>query len=418
MLLRTRISLFATSAFVVICVCLAVAALQREQIINSRFAGEIINDRSTVWTRVIDRIALRMEAEVEVATNSPDLVDAIVSEDRNAIRQYADRIREQLSDAGISDRLDIVSASGSVLYSSLEDEFPTPSISPEIVAQAMADRETVSGLGNDRQRHIVVAVGVPLLVGQDPVAFAILGTDVGEAIAEMEIVTRSMVFFVNRRGRLLAGTAVDLWRELDDHIDLVDVNSLQTLELTDRVYSAIVLPQELDLGSLQAIVVSVRDITDVASQQQRLRNVMIAGTVIGLFIMVVLLNFYMAWAFAPLAAGINMLNALSQGNLSVRMDTRDARDEVGRIANALNLFRSKLIATDRLRQSRERQRGRQERFIRREMTELAATLDEEERAAVLEELQQVEDQVRERAAESENTLMREARRLERFRQGG
>ena len=414
MLLRTRISLFATAAFVVICVCLAVAALQREEIINARFAGEIINDRSTVWKRVIDKIALRMEARVEVVANSSDLVAAIDREDYNAIRQYGGRLHQQLASAGVSDRLDIVSASGSVLYSSLPNEFPTPAISPELVAQAMADQEVISGLGNDRQRHILVAVGLPLLAGRGVVGLAVLGTEISEAIAEMEIVTRSTVFFVNRRGRLLAGTAEDLWRELDDQIDLVDVNSLQTLELSDRVYSAIVLPQEVELGSLQAIVVSVRDITDVASQQQRLRNLMIVGTAVGLAIMVVLLNFYMAWAFAPLAVGINMLNALSRGNLSIRMDTGDVRDEVGRISNALNLFRSKLVAMDRLRQSRERQRGRQERFIRREMTELADTLDEEERAAVLEELQQVEDQVRERASESENTFVREAKSLEHF----
>ena len=94
-----------------------------------------------------------------------------------------------------------------------------------------------------------------------------------------------------------------------------------------------------------------------------------------------------------------MLNALSRGDLGVQIEDAGGRDEVGRIADAVNVFRAHLIAIDRFRGSRERQRSRQERFIRREMTQLADTLDEEERANVLEELEQLERQVHDEPGE-------------------
>ena len=412
MLLRTRISLFATLAFVVICVCLAFAALQREKIITTQYSGEIISDRSTVWDRVLDKLMQRMSSNFNVIEEYPDLPAAIARSDSAAIRRDAGAIVERLRDEGIADRLDIMSADGSLAYSSLSGVFQSSVVALESAREAMDQAATIIGVGNDRQRNIAIVAAIPLVFDGQVVGLGIYATDIQEAIAEMEQVTLSTVVVVNRRGRLLAGTAQDLWRELGDQSDLLDFNSLQTIEVSNRVYSVIVIPQVAELGSLVANLISVRDITEVAMQQRRLANLMIGGTAAALAVVVFLLNIYMAWAFAPLATGINMLNALSKGNLDVRTEAANNRDEIGRIANALNAFRSKLVAMDRFRQSRERQRGRQERFIRREMTELADTLDEEERVAVLDELQQIEDTVLGMAAATDTTFARHARGVE------
>ena len=414
MLLRTRISLIVTLAFVTICVGFVVAAIQREEVITERFAGEIVSDRSVVWDRVIDKIVQRMEVNAGVISENEALVSSVRMSDGEAIRRLADDVHENLSRAGIAGRLDLVATDGSLVYSSSSALFPTASVSEENIARSLADGEIISGLSNDQQRNIVVAVVVPLHDGQGIAGLGVLATGIHEAISEMENVTRSTVLLVNRRGRLLAGEAVDLWRFIQSHVDLLQSNSLQTLAVDDKVYSAILVPEESDLGTLRANLVSVRDVTDVAAQQRRLRDLMIWGTAVALAVVLILLNMYMSWVFAPLAAGINMLNALSRGNLGVRLENGGDRDEVGRIANALNIFRSRMVAMDRLRQSRERQRARQERFIRREMTSLADTLDDEERIAVLEELHNVEAMVQERAETAGNSFSQAAKSLDRF----
>ena len=415
MLLRTRISLFASLAFVVICVCLAFAALQRERIITTQYSGEIISDRSTVWDRVIEQSAQRMMSNFDVVDEYPELATALARSDHAAIQVHAGDMLERLREGGVADRLDIVSADGTLAYSSLSGVFQSAVVSSEPALETMGRGEPVLGVGNDLQRNLAIVAATPLFADERVVGLAVYSTDIHKAIAEMEEVTRSTVVVVNRRGRLLAGTAQDLWRDLAYSVDLLDFESLQNLEIGDRVYSVIVVPQAAELGSLVANLVSVRDVTEIAAQQRRLGNLMIGGTAAALAVVVVLLNVYMAWAFAPLAAGIGMLNALSSGNLNVRTEAANTRDEIGRIANALNVFRAKLVAMDRFRQSRERQRGRQERFIRREMNELAETLDEEEQAAVLDELQQIEDLVQRRATTTDNTFERAAKELEGIR---
>lgn len=412
MLLRTRISLFATLAFIVICAGFVFVSLQRELIITERFSGEIVSDRAAVWDRIVSNIVQHMKVNARVVQTNEDLIRSVREGDNSGAQQHAGAVFRNLADDGVIDRLDIVLPDGQLIYSSAEELFPSPAIAGNQITAAIAGDRIIGGISNDRERNIVVAVGVPFQDEVGVAGLAIYATDIEVAISELETVTRSTVVLVNRRGRLLAGTSVNLWHELDSAVDLLTADSLQTLPISDHVYSAIVVPQESRLGSLKANLVSIRDVTDVAMQQRRLRNLMVWGTVFALAVVLVLLNVYMSWAFAPLSAGIGMLNSLSRGKLDVRMETGVSRDEVGRIANALNLFRAKLVAMDRLRQSRERQRSRQERFIRREMTGLADTLDDEERSAVLGELEQLEATVQAIAEDTENSFSRAARSLD------
>lgn len=412
MLLRTRVSLFASIAFAVICVCLAFAALQRENIITERFAGEIINDRSTVWDRIIEKIVLRMTASVSLIEENAGLAEAVDSGDSGAIQRQANSVLEQLRSDQDADRFEILSKVGGLLYSSLSGVFLTSVVSDAQARDAMASGNIISGLGNDRQRNIAIAVGVPIRKNGEVVGIGVISTDIREAIAEMETVTRSTVLIVNRRGRLLAGSGQAIWTELQGLVDLLLPDSLQTIESGDHVYSVLVAPQIANLGSLRGNLISVREVTEVAERQRQLGNIMIGGTVVALALVVLLLTFYMAWSFAPLSRGINMLDDLSRGDLGARLQSANEKDEVGRIGIALNNFRSKLVAMERFRQSRERQRGRQERFIRHEMTQLAATLDDEERATVLEELHAIEDAVRHRAATLDSSFANVAKNVE------
>ena len=250
----------------------------------------------------------------------------------------------------------------------------------------------------------MVVLGIPLSAPAGTVGAAGLGvyaTSIDEALLEMEQATKSSVLIVNRRGRLLAGAEKSLWEGLDKLIDLSTVDTLTTVEANDRVYSVVVLPHTADLSSLVARLVGIKDVTELALRQERVSHVTIGAVIAFLVLVLVGLGYYMSRSFAPLTDGVEVLNALSRGDLQARVESAGDRDEVGRIASAVNVFRANLVAFDRFRRSRERQRRRQERFIRREMTQLADTLDEEERVSVLAELDQLELLVRD-APDSES----------------
>ena len=397
MLLRTRISLLVILAFGVICIGLALASLTREDLIKAQYSGATIADRSTLWRKIHDSLVQRMEDKAWIAAEDAAFRQAVYTGDQEAVQRLGATIAAQLRDQGIADRFDVLYADGSLAYSSQSALFQSPIITAATARDTIQQSARIRGIGNDQQRQVAVVLGIPLGPPSDAVGVAGMGvyaTGIDEAILEMEQATKSAVLIVNRRGRLLAGSAADLWESLGKLIDLTAVNTLQTVEADNHVYSAVVLPQTADLGSLVARLVSIKDVTDLAHRQERVSQITI-GSAIGFLILVLFgLGFYMSRSFAPLTDGVGVLNALSRGDLQARVESAGGRDEVGRIANAVNVFRANLVAFDRFRRSRERQRRRQERFIRREMTQLADTLDEEERVAVLAEMDQLEHLVR------------------------
>ena len=397
MLLRTRISLLVILAFAVICIGLTLASLKREDLLRVQYTGATTVDRSNLWKKINASLLLRMEDKAWIAAEDEALRHAVYTGDQDAVQRLGTSITAQLRDQGVADRFDLLYADGTLAYSSQAAVFQSAIIATRTAQDAIVQGVRIRGLGNDQQRNVSLVLGVPLSAPAGAVGVAgmsIYATRIEEAIREMEQATQSSVVIVNRRGRLLAGSAGALWASLGKLVDLSATDTLQTVEADERVYSAVVLPQTAELGSLVARLISIKDVTDLARRQQQISQVTF-GAALGFLILVLVgLGYYMARSFAPLTDGVGVLNALSRGDLEARIEGADEQDEVGRIAGAVNVFRANLVAFDRFRRSRERQRRRQERFIRREMTQLADTLDEEERIAVLAELDQLEHLVR------------------------
>ena len=408
MLLRTRISLLVILAFAVICVALAFASFKREELLKEQYSGATIADRATLWHKINTSLIQRMEDKAWIAAENEVLLEAVYGGDQAEIQRQGAIVARQLRDQGLADRFDVLYADGTLAYSSRTSVFQTPIITAEMARHSALNGTRLRGVGNDQERNIAVVLGFPLdaPAGAAGIAgTAAYATSIDEAIREMEQATRSSVLIVNRRGRLLAGSANTLWESIGRLIDLSEVDSLQTVEADERVYAVVVLPERADLGNLVARIINIKDVTDLAHRQRQVSQLTIAAGVLFLVFVLLGLGYYMSRAFAPLIDGVAVLNALSRGDLQTRIESTSGRDdEVGRIAGAVNVFRANLIAFDRFRRSRERQRQRQERFIRREMTQLADTLDKDERNTVLAELDQLENVVRDAPGGDSRTI--------------
>ena len=395
MLLRSRISLFVSLSFVIVCVSFVAAALEREKLITSQFSEELVSDQRVLWDNTVKELIDRMEAHASMISENQQLALSVENDNHTAIQRIGTLVASVLQDRGIADRLDLLNTEGELLFSSLPGVFQTPIIAASGVGEIVLGEEVVSGIGNDQQHNISVVVVIPLQVRSRVVGLAVYATDIENAIQEMERITESSVILVNRRGRLIVGNVDDLWSRLKGSVDIRKINTFQTIETEDRAYSIILLDQAADLGNLVTRLLAFKDISAYTQQQKRIGFYTVS--VLGGFLVLILitLNLYLARSFVPLTNGVRVLNALSRGDLHITMDSTSRRDEVGRISTAVGVFRAHLVAIDRFRSSRKRQRIRQERFIRREMTRLAQTLDEEERIAVLDELSELEDLVKE-----------------------
>ncbi len=391
MLLRTRVSLFVILAFLIICAGIAYAIVEREALIRSQYSDERVNDQSTLWRKIINELLLRMEDKAWFASENRELIEALRTGDHENIQRLGEDIARQLQEQGIADRLDVIYTNGSLAYSSNAALFQSPIISTTITRASVENNARIRGIGNDEQRNIAIVIGIPLRTDDGAVAgIGAYATDIGEALEEMERTIDASVFLVNRRGRRYADMESALWEELEPLVSLDETNSMQTLSAGGRVYSVVVLPQEAALGNLVGRIIGVKNVTELTLRQKQVSQITLAALSVILLIVLVGLHYYMSRAFAPLTEGVSVLNALSRGDLRVQIEEAGGRDEVGRIAGAVNVFRNNMISMDRFRRARARQRARQERFIRRQMSQLADTLDQEERASVLKELDQLE----------------------------
>ena len=84
------------------------------------------------------------------------------------------------------------------------------------------------------------------------------------------------------------------------------------------------------------------------------------------------------------------LHDLSRGQRGGYVELPHGSDEIGRIAEAVEAFGQAVGAVARVGVQRERRQRRQQRFIRRQMEQLAATLQDEARSELLDELRQME----------------------------
>ncbi len=395
MLLRTRINLLVMFVFVLVCSGLLFASLEREYLINEQYSSTHINERVTFWEKLIEAQLLLMENVASEVLKDTPLIESLLINDPILILGHSQIVARHIitEKPELVDRFEVIYPDGSLAFSSISGVLQDSIISPEKARKNIAEGNWIRGIGNDEQRNIAVVLGIPLRIslGDDDkiVGMAVYAKNIADIISEMERMTRSDIFIVNQRGRFLSGSGSDLWSRIQDLVIIDEVNTLQTIKLAGRIYSVVVLPHEAGYGNLVGRLISIKDTTDSYQQQEQISQITIAVVIVFLALISIALGYYLSRLFLPLTEGVNVLNALSRGDLKFHMVKIESQDEVGRIASAVNIFRSNLIEFDRYRRSRHRQRQRQERFIRKEMTSLADTLDGDARNDVLSDLDQM-----------------------------
>ena len=398
MLLRTRISLLGSLVVTVVSVAILLASFEREQLISDQFSNEILADQSNLWSKIKDEFIDDMEDSAWILRDNRELPSAIENQNYETIQLIGRQVVGQLKNERVADRLDILDLNGNLVYSSLSGVFQSPIISEEIAKFAIENNSIIRGVGNDKQRNTAVVYGFPIIDDTGRVlGLSILSLDIIRPIAEMEKLNNASVMILNRRGRLLVAPDPEVWKNYGELVDLGELSTSQTISKDNRYFSVTVLPQVADLGSLVGRLVNIKEVTDQILEQKKISQLTIVFIAIFTLISLIALYFYMRYAFASLTEGVDVLEALTRGDLKLLVQMRTGKDEVGQIGNAVNVFRSGMLMLNRIRRSRERQRARQERFIYREMKRLADTLDGDDQVAMLEELDKIAQKIDQKA---------------------
>lgn len=391
MLLRTRVIVIVLMALLAVGYVLVQAAYERERVVDRRFAETSEAGLAALWKEVYANTLVALSADLERLTHDAEIAAAVRRGDRGGL---SDLIWADIS-SGQSRQppthIDVVDTANQVLFTLSSAVFPQPAFGQSVVERMMAAPLPVDGLRYDRDLRLVLLVGTEIRDGEGRVAGAVtVGTGLLPALNRMRGSTGSDIVIVSRRGRLLAGTAGELWQRMSEHDQIRLGEPIQTVDLDGRVYTLVGTELQGFGGSQTARLISLRDTTENALAARRLTYVSV-GLAFGLVGSILLgLFLYLRRSFNPLDRSIGVLDALARGDTSVGVDVSGREDEVGRIARTIEVFRAQTITLQGLERARDRQRRRQERLIRNQMMALAQTLDEAEREGVMGDLGEIE----------------------------
>lgn len=220
---------------------------------------------------------------------------------------------------------------------------------------------TVAELLGDPERGDVLIVAASL-----PIA---------SALQEAGAVLGGEAFLVGSEGGLIFGTHPPLWHDPDQ-------------DGADYARTTTNVPA-LNGGRLASLHV-VADVSELAARQQALRIAYFGAAAIFACIALWALYANLSGSLQPLDRVIGVLEALSDGRRGVWLEQEAGRDEIARIAKAVEAYRSSLGEVERLSAERRRAQRRRERFLRQQMAGLTSAVGAEARQAVTDQLAELE----------------------------
>lgn len=390
MLLRTRVTLIVTATYSLLVAGLVFAGLKSEELADERYVQATLNGQQIFWDKLVENTVQRLEAAMPRLLANPELAAAVAEKTPTRLREVMGPAVQALGRRGVG-RVEIVGLDGELLYSSKGTLLESAMVDAGTVRLIAESGKARTGIMQNADRQFVAAITAPLPAADGNVAGVLtVVSDLKPPLEEFKASTGSEVFLVDRAANMTDGTNDLLWKVFESKIS-VRKSRLETWRDGSRFYSVVVFPLADGEGRVIGALVSARDSTDTQARQHDIR--IIAGGAVGGFLVLLLIVFsvYLRRSFFPLDQAIAVLNALSRGDTSVTLEVETDKDEIGRIAGAVGVFRDNAVKIDMLEERRERQRRRQELFIRLQMQRLSEMLEQEAREAVLADLRQIEE---------------------------
>ncbi|HSV28669.1 MAG TPA: SpoIIE family protein phosphatase, partial [Candidatus Omnitrophota bacterium] len=397
MLLRTRVTLIVSVTYSLLVAGLMFAGLKSEELADERYAQATLNGQEIFWRKLVENTVQRLEADARVVAAATWLTDAVERRDPTAVLAGATPLAESLKARARVTRFEVMNRDGELLYSSRGSLLEPPTVDAGTVRTIVEGGKPVRGVQQDASKSFTATLAFPLEHDAKVVGVAVLAADMQPPLQEFKASTGSDIFLVDRTSQLALGTDDTLWKVFEGHIT-VRKSRLETHQDGETFYSVAVLP--LYDGSERVIgaLLTARDVTATQARQRMIRQVSVAAVIGFLLVVLGVFYVYLRRSFHPLDEAIAVLNALSRGDTSVTLEVKNDKDEIGRIAGTVGVFRDNMVKLELLQERRERQRRRQELYIRLQMLKLSEMLEQEARAAVLADLKQIEAMA-ERAAE-------------------
>ena len=285
-------------------------------------------------------------------------------------------------------RIDLFDQNARMLATTASEITPTPLLAPLSVLRWSQNLEHTQGLHQMSAHQYnwlkLAHVGQYVLV---------LGQDAASALQLLEKRLPGDFFLLNMRGTPVAGSAAE--NAFFNQISLPARKAqVLTLDASDTPSGATaprkIISQPLT-GSNGNVIGSLAWVQNAAADElenERFIQLAAAATIAMLALIAGGIFLFVRHTLNPLTHSVDVLRSLAKGNTEVALyeGEEDAPDESGSVARAVMQLRRELLSLETLRQERVRIRRQQERLIRDQLRNLAASLDPGSRDEILQAL--------------------------------
>ncbi|CAH1688315.1 Sigma-B regulation protein RsbU (Phosphoserine phosphatase) [Hyphomicrobiales bacterium] len=383
MFLRTRVALLVSIVLVIAVGAVVVLGLQRENLAARPYTTIAITGQDALWREILASQTVDLTGTVSAIAGDERLQTALLGGDLPRVRSLLFNFASLDPTAGDQTELQIIDRQGRVVATSSLVPEP-PRLLDISTVEAVLDGQRPAGIrqvGADQFRVLAASV---LTVPSGDRWVIIAAAPTTRPLIRFSTAMDGEAFMLSTRGRLIDGTNIDLWHRLALELPQRTATVTQA-ELNDRLFAVTAVPLTDLSAGFAGLLVVVQDATASLSAVRMLTRLGLVMAACVLLFTLAGFYLYLRRSFAPLEQAVDVLDALGRGDTSVRL-SGGGNDEIGRIARAVAELRRSLVTLDQTRRQRELQRRRQERFVRRQMEELAGTLEPGAREEVLGDL--------------------------------
>ena len=414
MLLKTRIAVLVATATLGLWAVSGLLLYQRDAELTGRLHASLLQTQQIAWNRQQEEATSQLEKALNTLLDSPRWMQSWRSQN---LAELNEQLREALGGRARW-RADVYDAAQNLLLTTAAELRQEPLMEARWLYQVLqpGSKGFDAGLSQtSRDRYYWVAVkALPAPSGTSPGSAGALaiGLELPLLLPALASALKGDVFLLNVRGREIDGTqpgllALQNWNLPTRKPKVSDLEGRSAAipkplvasgsagpvivknEQTSTQWLAVLQPLAAPDGRRVGALLLVRDITRQRNDERQLTVFLLvlgalltAGLGVGMFA-------YLRRAMRPLERSVEVLNALSCGNLDATLDEGDQAlpDEAGQIARGVAALRLELLSLQMLRDERIRIRRQQERLIRRQLKLLADSLDEVSRLEILEALE-------------------------------
>ena len=398
--------LFSVSSVVALAAVMTQSALMRAQSLEA-LENEIRSGERTLFKKTAQVARERMSyyayssdpgnSSVWQLRGRRSPVEAIRSENRRRIEVVVGPIHEQLTQQGTINTLGILSLEGEPLQffdsptifqtnstpklsGATIDIDPRLTLPSEALSKSLTDGYTL--YGNRLQKYVVF----PVFANAKILAHIYYGLDFENLKQAFESESDSTVWWSGRSQESSVVPISALLAQFDSKgSDSATISAGETTYATGKDVIKTASGEEKEL-------VFVKDISATFDASQDFQLLMLGSLIVLLVLSTTIVFVLLRQRLAPLGSSIKVLKDLSEGDLNSRVDySRD--DEIGRISQAIDIFRERLVNFNKLNNEARRQRMRQQEVILARTAELVDLLPIERATALEREINLIEGEI-------------------------